>query len=125
MWKIIDFERIKAFYRASIAMLRSLNFWLILGFTLGVISFGIYNRAIANPYTHPNLSQFDPDIYPVINVIHTPPVLLRSDETIRLNFVLVCGYIQSIEDSCHPDATLFLERGVPGTTTEIALESVS
>jgi hypothetical protein len=89
----------------SLHRLRQIGLWLILGFTIGWLNMAIFGGVGAKPSLY--LDRFDPDIYPAIDIGHTPPVLVRSDETVRLEFRFACGYQLPNLQACRPDATLF------------------
>ncbi len=90
--------------------------WAVLGGVLGfALTFGFAasaNQAGAGP----DLSRFDPDVYPPIDVSHRVPTVAIAGEELDLEFDFACGY-QSIEedfssmDVCEPEATLWVGYG--------------
>lgn len=93
--------------------------WLLTGLVLTAGN-GLWLRATV-AQTGPDLSKFDPDIYPAIDVGHAAPVLIRADESVQLEFMLACAFTLPSGDSCLPNATLFVARGHSNTFTSVAL----
>ncbi len=55
-----------------------------------------------------NLSNFDWDVRPPIDVSHEPPLIAKSNETVMLKFSLACAYDRP---PCNPTANLFFSYG--------------
>jgi hypothetical protein len=84
---------------------RRISLWLIFGFAIGWVSIALFNGVNAQSAVY--LDRFDPDVHPAIDVGHTPPVLVRADEPVRLEFRFACGYELPNLQSYHPNTTLF------------------
>jgi len=53
------------------------------------------------------MSQFDIDVSPPIQVLHTPPLIAKSREVVNLDFKFLCGYLGQIPNlDCILDAIL-------------------
>jgi hypothetical protein len=98
---------------------RRFSVWLIIGFVLALVNTMLFNGAFAQ--TGPDLDKFDPDLYPAIDVGHSAPVLVRSDEKVQLEFTFACGFALPSGERCHPEATLFVARGRSGEFAPVAL----
>jgi hypothetical protein len=69
-----------------------------------------------------DLSRFDPDMEPPIQVSHKLPQIARADENVKLEFEFMCAYLFDTPGiTCRPDATLFVAYGVEGDFTSVAL----
>jgi hypothetical protein len=76
-----------------------------------VFSINRYKLYRENP---DNLYKLDLDIEPPIRVSHNPALIARSDETVRLEFDLVCAYVDVNKPggwTCNPQAALFVSYG--------------
>jgi hypothetical protein len=91
------------------------NLWVSVGvsFLVGFafpISLGYtFNMVFAQ--TALELEQFDPNIYPVIDLRHNPPLIAHLDEKVKLEFSTVCGNFQKVSPCCQPSATVFVAYG--------------
>lgn len=57
-----------------------------------------------------DLSRYDFDVNPPIDVLHNPPLIARMDETVDIEFSFVCKYPRH-EPLCPSIATLFISYG--------------
>jgi hypothetical protein len=79
--------------------------------------------ASPTPAVRVDLSLFDPDVKPPIEVLHKEPLIAKSDETIRLKFGFVCGYYLRVPGAqCNYNATLFFSYGEKNDFTSIPLQ---
>lgn len=97
----------------------SFGAYLMIGFVIAFMLGQSVFKVFAKPT--PKLDRFDPDIYPLIDVSHLPPVIARSDETVKLEFDFACGYVFETGTCCYPDATLFISYGNKKPFTPITL----
>jgi hypothetical protein len=93
--------------------------YLAIGFVTALLLGQSVYVAVAKPT--PKLDRFDPDVYPPIDVIHTPPVIARSDEMVNLEFDFACGYSVEIGPCCRPEAALFVSYGAKKDFTSVPL----
>lgn len=93
--------------------LYSFGGWLILGALIGFVLLRLFTPETTQyASAQPNLSHFDPDVHPALDVSHTPPVILRSDETAHLEFLFGCPYLTDpAVQRCRPEATLYTAWG--------------
>jgi hypothetical protein len=69
------------------------------------------------------LQWFDPDVKPLIDVVHNEPLIAKSDETINLKFNFVCRYYMQVSGPhCNYNATLFFSYGEKNDFTSIPLQ---
>jgi hypothetical protein len=75
------------------------------------------------PVIQIDLSRFDPDLWPAIDVSHNPPLIARSDETIKLDFNFLCRYSFQVEGLyCNFDKTLLVSYGESNDFIPVPLE---
>lgn len=69
-----------------------------------------------------DLSRFDLDMEPPIQVSHKPPLIARSDENVKLEFEFMCAYMfDAAGITCRPKATLFVAYDAEEDFTPISL----
>lgn len=88
--------------------------WAFVGMVVGLAASSPVGRAVARSRGLPDLAKFDPDVYPPIDIVHTPPMLLRADEEATLSFAFACGYTVGSDRACLPSAELYVTWGPGG-----------
>ncbi len=78
---------------------------------------------LLTPGTSIDLSRFDPDVNPPIPVSHIPPLIARSDETVKLEFDFVCAYMfQAPGLLCNLSPVLYFSYGEKSDFTPFPLK---
>lgn len=93
--------------------------WLLIGFVLAIGSVSVLGGVSAQ--STPALNEFDPDTFPAIDIGHAAPVLLRTDQTVSLEFMFACGFALPMDAECVPQATLFVAHGAKGQFAPVKL----
>jgi hypothetical protein len=78
----------------------SFIFYLLTGFVIAILIGQSFFKVSARQNLQ--LDRFDPDVRPVIEVLHNPPLIAKSDEKVKLEFNFVCGYIIDTRSCCKP-----------------------
>jgi hypothetical protein len=100
-------NKLKPLFRASGWF--SFGAYLLLGLGIALLLGHSAYRAFAQPGS--NLESYDLYLNPAITVTHIPPLIARTGDTVRLEFLFDCSYIVDIDLSCKPDATLYMAFG--------------
>lgn len=87
----------------------SFSIYLIVGFVTSILLGQSFYKVFANSTI--DLDEFDPDIYPAIDVIHNPPLIVGFDEKVNLEFTFICGYVLKTSSCCQTDTTLLIAYG--------------
>ena len=66
--------------------------WTLLGSMLGFALVSMLTTTTVGAAEAPDLSRFDTDTYPAIDVSHRVPAVVASDELVELEFTFACGY---------------------------------
>ena len=93
--------------------------WSLIGFL--IVFLGLYGYDVVTAKRNPDPSKFDPDVYPMIFVIHVPPVIAKTSENLKLEFSFACGYVSGEREDCNPDATLYVAWGQDQNYSPLAL----
>lgn len=94
--------------------IRRSNTWLWsgLGAVLGFVLVSTMTLMPGQASERPDLSRFDADIYPAIDVIHRVPTVVFADETVTLEFSFACGYVDfQAGRRCNPEGRLYVGYG--------------
>ena len=67
--------------------------------------------ASPTPLFEIDLSRYDPDIFPPIDVSHNPPLIARADEGVTLVFNTVHTFCMEFSINCRPDGVLYYTYG--------------
>lgn len=73
------------------------------------------------PRYHLDLSRYDPDLFPPIDISHNPPLIARVDETVDLVFNFANTFCMQFPVSCMPQGTLYYAYGEDGEFQSMAL----
>lgn len=97
----------------------SFGLYLLVGFSIALLFGHFVYGAFAQP--GPNLEGYDPYVNPAIDVTHTPPLIAKLDDTVRLEFLLDCRYTVDTDLPCMPATTLYIAFGSKAKFTPFEL----
>lgn len=92
---------------------------LLIGFVFAFLLGHSVYKAFAQP--SPNLGGYDPYINPGVNITHVPPIIARTGDSVRLEFLLDCGYTIDADLPCDSTAILYVAFGPEDKFSPIGL----